>query len=124
MNKLVGNGLKALKKKPITDALGFVMYEGPSVLDGAPIVVIATMKSGNTKTGNMVQVWIIRSDMHPVTASKVGADAAICGSSAHTLRENIKGWTWTRARTLLRVEWCAWAPTVIQPLHLLRSWII
>ena len=83
MNKLVGNGLKALKKKPITDALGFVMYEGPSVLDGAPIVVIATMKSGNTKTGNMVQVWIIRSDMHPVTASKVGADEAICGSCAH-----------------------------------------
>ena len=56
-----------------------IIYRGPSLLDGAPIVVIATFSKSNRKTGGMVQTYIIRDDMDPVTASRTGADAAICG---------------------------------------------
>ena len=58
---------------------GYVIYRGPSVLDGAPIVVIATVASENRKTGPMVQTWILRADMAPTVASKAGADESICG---------------------------------------------
>ena len=53
------------------------------MLDGAPIVVIATTKSSNRKTGDMVQTWILRSDIKPTEASKAGADASICGDCKH-----------------------------------------
>jgi hypothetical protein len=33
----------------------FILYEGPSVLDGAPIMCIATFGTKNRKTGAMVQ---------------------------------------------------------------------
>lgn len=65
---------------------GLIVYEGPSRLDGAPIVVILTgikAKSKNTKTGHLVQSYIIRSDVDPVTAAKAGQDAAICGQCEH-----------------------------------------
>ena len=60
-----------------------VIYQGPSVIDGSPIVVIAIVKSGNVKTGNMIQTHIIRSDIDPMLASKTGADFAICGNCKH-----------------------------------------
>lgn len=56
-----------------------IIYRGPSLLDGASIVVIATYSDRNRKTGAMVQTYIIREDMDPVTANRTGADAAICG---------------------------------------------
>ena len=62
---------------------GYIVYEGPSVLDGAPIVVIATLSTDNRKTGDMVQIWIIRSDMSPLEASKKKLDSAICGNCPH-----------------------------------------
>lgn len=62
---------------------GFVIYQGPSLLDGAPIVVIATVKSRNMKTGNMVQTWILRADIPPMEASRTGADSSICGNCVH-----------------------------------------
>jgi len=62
---------------------GYVIYRGPSLLDGAPIVAIATMRSENRKTGDMVQTWILRDDVSPVEASKAGADASICGDCKH-----------------------------------------
>lgn len=58
---------------------GFILYEGPSVLDGAPIVAIATLSSSNVKTGNMVQTWILRADIHPLDAIKNSGDKSICG---------------------------------------------
>lgn len=63
-------------------ATGAILYEGPSLMDGSPIVVIATglrKKSQNDKTGAMVQTWILRADVHPVESVKSGADSAICG---------------------------------------------
>jgi len=62
---------------------GFILYEGPSLIDGKPIVVIATVKSNNRKTGAMVQTWIIRSDIDPITASRLGEDFSICGDCVH-----------------------------------------
>lgn len=67
-------------------AAGVILYEGPSKLDGAPIVVIATglrSASRNAKTGEMVQTYIIRSDMAPIEAVRTGADASICGACPH-----------------------------------------
>ena len=60
-------------------ANGFVLYEGPSVLDGAPIVAIATMSTKNAKTGAMVQTWILRADMAPLAALEAKADVSVCG---------------------------------------------
>lgn len=59
---------------------GVILYEGPSVLDQQPIVCIATFKSVNTGTGNMIQTWIIRQDINPVEATKTGDDASVCGN--------------------------------------------
>lgn len=62
---------------------GLVLFEGPSLLDGAPIVVIATgLASGSTnrKTGDMVQTYILRADVSPIDALKTGADVSICGN--------------------------------------------
>lgn len=64
---------------------GAVLYRGPSMLDGAPIVVILTglaNASRNAKTGDMLQTWIMRADVHPLAALK-GADASICGACPH-----------------------------------------
>ena len=76
----------------------FVIYEGPSLIDGAPIVAIAQVKSGNRKTGDMVQTWILRSDIDPITASRTGADSSICGDCPHkgTPNNNSKGWATDR----------------------------
>ena len=62
---------------------GFIMYQGPSMLDNAPIVVVATMSTSNSKTGQMVQTWILRADINPVEASKFGQDSSICGNCVH-----------------------------------------
>lgn len=67
-------------KKP----LGFILYSGPSSIDGAPIVVLASLgKSRNRKTGDMVQTWILRQDQDPTDAVRSGSDAAICGNCPH-----------------------------------------
>lgn len=62
---------------------GYIIYQGPSLLDGAPIVVVALTKSGNRKTGDMVQTYILRADIDPISASRTGADASICGNCPH-----------------------------------------
>jgi hypothetical protein len=62
-----------------------IIYRGPSMIDGQPIIAIATglSGSGNRKTGNMVQTWILRDDMTPSEAVNSGADASICGDCPH-----------------------------------------
>lgn len=69
---------------PNTNSL--IVYEGPSTIDGAPIVVILTgldQSSANEKTGNLVQSFIIRSDVEPHQALKTGDDASVCGLCPH-----------------------------------------
>lgn len=60
-----------------------IFYQGPSMIDGSPIVGIATEGSKNTKTGPMVQTWILRADREPHLAALDGSDAAICGTCPH-----------------------------------------
>lgn len=65
-------------------ANGYVIYRGPSRLDGAPIVAIALVsKSDNSKTGDVTQTYILRSDVHPIEAVRTGADVSICGTCPH-----------------------------------------
>lgn len=68
---------------------GYILYKGPSILDGAPIVVIATMSTSNDKTGDMVQTWIMREDMDPLKASAEKLDSSVCGMCPH--RTSLKG---------------------------------
>jgi hypothetical protein len=62
---------------------GFVFYDGPSLIDGAPIVGIAVLESENAKTGDMVQTYILRADADPVSALRTGEDRSICGDCVH-----------------------------------------
>lgn len=69
---------RALKRK----YSGVILYEGPSMLDGAPIAVIACridVASTNEKTGAMVQTFVIRTDIAPHKALKTGDDVSVCG---------------------------------------------
>ncbi len=68
---------------------GAVIYEGPSLLTGDPIVVVVTFASRNSKTGDMAQTWILRSDISPIEAVANGKDDAICGTCRHRSESNI-----------------------------------
>lgn len=58
---------------------GAVLYEGPSRINGEPIVAIMTYKSENEKTGDIPQVWILQPGVHPFQARVDGTDVAVCG---------------------------------------------
>lgn len=65
---------------------GVILYEGPSLLDGAPIVAIAIgldSSSTNRKTGAMIQTYILRSNVEPTAAVASGGDKSICGDCRH-----------------------------------------
>ena len=66
---------------------GAIIYRGPSRLDGKPIVVVVTGlkgSSGNTKTGDLLQTWILcDEDEAPNVALKSGSDYSICGDCKH-----------------------------------------
>ena len=64
---------------------GYVIYDGPSALDGQRVIAIvcALQGSRNSKTGNMVQTYILRADMAPIEAVRTGADVSICGDCKH-----------------------------------------
>lgn len=83
-----------------------VLYRGPSMLDGSPIVVIASTGSSNVKTGPMVQTWIMRADMHPSEASKRGADESICGNCPR--RHSLGGDCYVQIVHAPRSTWESW----------------
>ena len=63
-------------------ANGYILFEGKSELDGKVIVMIAKgfeKGSKNSKTGSMIQTWIICKDIDPREANKLGLDYSICG---------------------------------------------
>ena len=63
---------------------GYILYDGPSQIDGQPIVVIATTSSKNSKTGGIVQTWILaNAGVEPHHALKDGTDASVCGDCPH-----------------------------------------
>lgn len=59
--------------------MAYLLWQGPSMLDGAPIVLLATENSSNAKTGNLVQTYILRADQSPFDAVNSGDDSSICG---------------------------------------------
>jgi hypothetical protein len=69
-----------------TNPNGRVLYEGPSPIDGAPIVCIITgftESSDNGKTGSMLQTWILRQDIAPNIGYRDGSNLSICGGCHH-----------------------------------------
>lgn len=61
---------------------GIVVWRGPSQLDGKPIAAVVTgirRRSANRATGPMLQVYILRTDVDPITAIREGKDASVCG---------------------------------------------
>ena len=63
---------------------GFVIYDGPSLLDPTKnVVVILIKKSGNSKTANTMQTFVVMRDIDPREANKSGQDYAICGACPH-----------------------------------------
>ena len=78
---------------------GLLIYRGPSLIDGKEIAVILTIRSDNTKLGNMAQTWIIAADVDPITASRTGADTAVCGDCAFKgIPDPGKPTGWAKAR--------------------------
>lgn len=56
---------------------GYTIHEG--TVNGHAFFVVATLKSSNDKTGNMVQTWFLLRDIKPTEAVKSGLDAStIC----------------------------------------------
>jgi hypothetical protein len=68
----------------VTAPNSYVIYHGPSELDGSPIVAIATgfrTLSVNKQLGTQfIQIWILCADLHPLDAILSGVDVAICGT--------------------------------------------
>lgn len=64
---------------------GYIIYRGPSLLNQQPIVVVAiTKESKNSKTGNMVQTYIMADNgQSPVESAKDLSDASVCGDCKH-----------------------------------------
>jgi hypothetical protein len=69
---------------PTKKPTGYVIYRGPSLINGKPIVVIAITKSSNVKTGNMVQTYILPDNGQlPVANAHALEDDAVCGDCKH-----------------------------------------
>jgi hypothetical protein len=64
-----------------------IIYRGPSMIDGSPIVCIVTglsSSSSNSKTGAMLQTWILSDNgQTPIEASRSGQDNSVCGTCVH-----------------------------------------
>lgn len=70
----------------MTTPNGIILWQGFSRIDNAPIVAIAigiANGSTNRKTGDMLQTYILRSDIAPTDAIATGADVSICGDCPH-----------------------------------------
>ncbi len=66
--------------------LGLLLYDGPSLIDGAPILAVLTgfqQPSRNAKTGDLLQAYILPSKVHPTRAVNRGADVSVCGTCPH-----------------------------------------
>tara|TARA_R110001583_G_scaffold38881_1_gene125300 strand:+ start:205 stop:1056 length:852 start_codon:yes stop_codon:yes gene_type:complete len=86
MNLTIGRKLRRairnrLNRKASDMPSTIVIWAGRSALDGVPIMVVVsniTRRSENVKTGDMVQVAIMRQDMSPQAAWLAGQDGAVC----------------------------------------------
>jgi hypothetical protein len=83
---------------------GYVLYQGPSLFDGRDVVVIATTKSHNAKTADMVQTWILAADVAPNVAVRSGDDATVCGDCIFRAGHGC----YVRVDNAPRSVWAAW----------------
>lgn len=80
--------------KPIAEANGVILYRGPSMINGKPIVVVAIglrKASANEKTGaSFVQTYILSDEEErPTDAINSGKDESVCGDCIH---RKVNGW--------------------------------
>jgi len=72
-----------------------ILYRGPSLINGAPIVVVAVYRKGrgvNAKTGAMVQTYILPdSPDHIMDIMRDGRDVAVCGGCPHRYDYDAQG---------------------------------
>lgn len=87
---------------------GVELWRGASVIDGSPIVYVATLSSSNRKTGNMIQTWILRQDVSPVDAVKTGADESICGNCIHRAQDGQRRSCYVNVGQAPRAIWKSW----------------
>ena len=66
----------------------YKVWQGPSEIDGTDILMLLVTNSSNSKTGPMLQTYIMRSDMPPHVAIKEGKDTAVCGSCVFRGKES------------------------------------
>lgn len=77
---------KASKPKAVKQLTHAILYRGPSLINGAPIVVVAVYPKGkaNAKTGGMVQTYILPdSGLHIMDIVRRGLDVSVCGGCPH-----------------------------------------
>lgn len=69
---------------------GFIAYRGRSQINGDRIILIVNglCGSANSKTGNMVQSYILVKNIDPVKSYVLGQDQSICGNCVHK-RKNL-----------------------------------
>ena len=102
--------------------MGIIIYDGPSVLDGSPVlgVVTGALERGiqhptsNQKIshGYAVQLWIVMRDMHPMDALHGGADVGICGTCPLRAQEGRKRLCYVNPMTIGQVWKHATRPEV------------
>jgi site-specific DNA-cytosine methylase len=95
---------------------GFVLYQGPSAINGANIVAIITAHSVNEKTGDMAQLWILNADVEPLEAVKTGAEEAVCGQCK--LRHFLRGACYVTVAKEPATVYRAWKNGTYPYLHL------
>lgn len=74
-----------MQMQGVQEKMSVIIWKGESQYDNSPIMLLATGEdnpSSNIKTGAMIQVWILRTDMPPVEAVKKNLDGAVCGECA------------------------------------------
>lgn len=75
--------MEHVPKRILGEFIVYLLYDGPSLIDGKPIVVLATgfiRPSTNKKTGPVIQTYIMRKDIPPAEALKSEQDSSVCGT--------------------------------------------
>jgi hypothetical protein len=88
---------------------GFVLWEGPSQIDGSPIGVVVThlrSRTMNRKLGDMSQAWILPRDVEPNQAARTGEDRAVCGSCR--FRPDLDGGCYVPIASTAQRVWYTW----------------
>lgn len=79
---------RAARPQPMPKFNGAIVYRGPSLLNGQPIVAIVTAGSQNEKTGDMDQLYILPdTGQTPAQSWASGDYASVCGDCTHRVND-------------------------------------